>query len=40
MRLDDLWTKALLTVAAISLAVIAWELPQRGRCGESRTDPC
>jgi hypothetical protein len=40
MRLDDLWTKLLLTVVAISLAVIAWKLPQRGGCGESRILPC
>jgi hypothetical protein len=40
MSLDDLWTKSLLTVAAISLAVIAWKLPQRDGCGESRILPC
>jgi hypothetical protein len=40
MSLDDLWTKSLLTVAAISLAVIAWKLPQSGGCGESRILPC
>jgi hypothetical protein len=46
MRLD-LWTKAMLTMIAIALSVIAWKLPlietghaQLGGCGSSDHDPC
>ena len=43
----DLWTKIVLTVIAVSLAVIAWKLPfadvghaQIGACGTTSSAPC
>jgi hypothetical protein len=43
----DLWTKLVLTLIAVSLAVIAWKLPlanishaQMGMCGSASATPC
>ena len=43
----DLWTKMVLTIIAVCLAVIAWKLPvadvghaQMGTCGSTNSAPC